>query len=127
MKSDLLTYKDILSTINRNNLSYPWQIIKNRIKYFPQFLNTLNSKNTKMKIRDNKLIIRNTFIKGNCFIYKNVDKCYPMFSLKEIKNNNYILETFIVENDLTLLGALKEEKIISIDLISPKSYSLVES
>ena len=50
-----------------------------------------------------------------------------MFSLKEIKNNNYILETFIVENDLTLLGALKEEKIISIELIPPKSYNLVES
>ena len=42
-----------------------------------------------------------------------------MFSLKNIGNERTILETFIVENNISLLGALKEEKVKSIELISP--------
>ena len=42
-----------------------------------------------------------------------------MFSLKNIGNDRIVLETFIVESGISLLGALKEEKIVTIELISP--------
>ena len=111
-----------------NNNKRVWLNIKDRIMYFPLFLNSLNSKSLKIKIRDNALIIRKTNIKGKYFVYKSIGyNKYPLLSIKELKNKELVVETFIVENDLTLLGALKEEKIISIELIPPKSYNLVES
>ncbi len=50
---------------------------------------------------------------------KNRIKFLPMFSLKNIGKERVILETFMVENDISLLGALEEEKIKCIELISP--------
>ncbi len=119
MKNGELTYNDIMKGIKNNNTKITWTNIKNRIKYLPFFLNTIE-KNTKLKVRDNELIIRSTALHGNYFLYKNfLNNNFPMFSLKNIGNERTILETFIVENNITLLGALKEEKIKSIELISP--------
>lgn len=119
MKNGELTYKDIMRAVKNNNSNIPWTNIKNRIKYLPMFLNNIERK-TKLKIRDDKLISRKTNINGQYFLYKNlINNNYPMFSLKNIGGERVILETFIVENDISLLGALKEEKIKSIELISP--------
>lgn len=119
MKNGDLTYNDIMKAVKNNNSNIPWTNIKNRIKYLPMFLNTLERR-TKLKIRDDKLIARKTYINGNYFLYKSLlNNNFPMFSLKNIGNGRVILETFMVENDITLLGALKEEKIKSIELISP--------
>lgn len=119
MKNGDLTYNDIMKAVKNNNSNIPWTNIKNRIKYLPMFLNTLERR-TKLKIRDDKLIARKTYINGNYFLYKSLlNNNFPMFSLKDIGNGRVILETFMVENDITLLGALKEEKIKSIELISP--------
>ena len=120
MKNGELTYNDIMKGIKNNNSSkITWTNIKNRIKYLPLFLNTIE-KNTKLKVRDDELIIRKTSLNGNYFLYKNfLNNNFPMFSLKNIGNERTVLETYIVENNISLLGALREEKIKNIELISP--------
>ena len=45
---------------------------------------------------------------------------YPLFSIKKIDNEKFVLETFIVERNLTLLGALKEQKVLSISIEKKK-------
>lgn len=119
MKNGELTYNDIMKAAKHSKSNIPWTNIKNRIKYLPMFLNTIERK-TKLKIRDDELISRKTSINGNYFLYKNLfNNNFPMFSLKNIGEGRTILETFIVENNISLLGALEEEKIIKIELISP--------
>ena len=84
------------------------------------FLNTITSNNTKLKIRDNYLISRKIFMNGNYFLYKSLsDNKYPMFSLKKVNNEKVVIETFIVDNDISLLGALKNEEIVSIKVFAP--------
>lgn len=39
--------------------------------------------------------------------------------LKNVDKGRTVIETFFVDNDLTLIGALKNEHILSIKLISP--------
>lgn len=119
MKNGELTYKDIMKSIKHTNSKITWTNIKNRIKYLPMFLNTIE-KGTKLKIRNNELILRKTYLNGDYFLYKNLyNNSYPTFSLKNISNNRTVLETFIVENDISLLGALKERKIKLIEVIPP--------
>lgn len=105
---------------NNHNDKIEWSNIKNRIKYMPMFLNTITSNNTKLKIRDNYLISRKIFMNGNYFLYKSLsDNKYPMFSLKKVNNEKVVIETFIVDNDISLLGALKNEEIVSIKVFAP--------
>ena len=118
MKNGELSYNDIMKGIKNNNSKITWVNIKNRIKYLPMFLNNIEKK-SKLKIRNDELILRKTHLNGDYFLYKNLNNNYPMFSLKNIGNDRIVLETFIVENDISLLGALKEEKIKMIELISP--------
>ena len=120
IKNGELTYNDIMkASKNNQNDNISWKNIKNRIKYIPMFLNSLNN-NTKLKIRDDNLINRKIYMNGNYFLYKSLEQNnYPILSLKKINNNRTIIETFIVDNDISLLGALKNKKIISIELISP--------
>lgn len=119
MKNGEITYNDLIKLIKNNNTGISWKNIKDRIKYLLMFFNTIINKNTKLKIRNDDLFVRQTSIKGNYFLYKNFLKCYPMISLKKLTEEKVILETFIVENNITLLGALPEEKIKSIELIDP--------
>lgn len=121
IKNGELTYNDIMKSIKNNRGDkVTWANIKNRIKYIPMFLNTIDSNTTKLKVRDDSLINRKVYMNGSYFIYKSLNQNnYPMFSLKNIDNDRTIIETFIVDNDISLLGALENEKIISIELISP--------
>ena len=83
------------------------------------FLNTIEK--TKLKVRDDNLLIRKTVLKGNYFLYRNYkNNLYPLFSIKKIDNEKCVLETFIVERNLTLLGALKEHKVLSISIEKKK-------
>lgn len=83
------------------------------------FLNTIEK--TKLKVRDDNLLIRKTVLKGNYFLYRNYkNNMYPLFSIKKIDNEKFVLETFIVERNLTLLGALKEQKVLSISIEKKK-------
>lgn len=120
IKNGELTYNDVMKSIkNNHNDKIEWSNIKNR-KYMPIFLNTITSNNTKLKIRDNYLISRKIFMNGNYFLYKSLsDNKYPMFSLKKVNNEKVVIETFIVDNDISLLGALKNEEIVSIKVFAP--------
>lgn len=115
-----VTYSDIMKYVKSNQSIISWQKIKDRIQYLPMFLNTIMDKKTMIKIRDNSLLYRQTKLKGKYFVYKNLhNNKYPMLFIKDISNNRHALETFMVENDITLLGTLKSEKIINIEIIKP--------
>ncbi len=102
--------------------SIAWQNVKRRIEYLPMFLNTLEKK-SKFKIICSENVFRNTLLKGSYILYKqeyeNGKLVYPMFSLKETPQKQVVIETFIVEDDITLLYGLEEQRISSIELISP--------
>lgn len=121
MKNGEITYNDIMKGIKNNNESnISWKNIKNRIKFLPMFLNSITNDKSKLKIRDDELICRKIYMNGDFFLYKSLPKNnFPILSLKNIGNGRIVIETFIVDNDITLLGALPEEKIESIELISP--------
>lgn len=105
---------------NRNEYkgAVGFEKIKNRIKYLPMFLNRLSK--AKLLIRKDDLLCRKVFLKGNYFLYRSLyQNNYPILSLKDIDGGRTIIETFFVDNDLTLIGALKSEEIVSIKLIPP--------
>ena len=89
------------------------------------FLNSITT-NTKLKILDNNRPKRQTKMKGDYALYNKTyykSHCvYPMLSIRDANSSQSIIETFIVEEDLTLLQFLKEEKIIKIELIKENSY-----
>ena len=121
------------NTIKKNlkhNKNYIY-LIKNitlRLEYLPMFFNTL-MKNTNLKKLNKEKILRKTLLKGNYLLFKNVkaknNTLYPLLSLKQIKNDLYIIETFIVENNISLIGNLPEEKILNIELIPTKILQII--
>lgn len=118
IKNGEITYNDIMKGIKNNQTNISWTNIKNRIKFLPMFFNKLSK--SKLLIRNDDLFCRKVFLRGNYFLYRSLPKNnYPILSLKDIGYGRIIIETFIVDNDLSLIGALKNEKIISIKLISP--------
>ena len=62
-------------------------------------------------------------LKGKFAIFKQVfekDKTvFPMLSLKEINEGQIVIETFIIEDNISFLGYLEEEAIQKIELVSP--------
>ena len=103
--------------INVNN-------IKNRIEYLPMFINTI-TKNIDLKIINKNNLVRKSNLKGNIGLVKKAvwqnHLIYLFLSLKEIDKNHFIIETFIVENDITLIGLLESEKILNIYMYRPSS------
>ena len=120
LKNNEITIKNIEKNIlyNRERKKY-WNNILLRIEYLPMFFNTI-VKNTRLRILDKTKLLRSTKLKGNYLLFKTVDGLYPMLSLKNIKENIYVIETFIVERDLKLIGSLEEEDIIDIKLYKNK-------
>ena len=121
LKSEEVTLADLKSNINKNTKSkLAWKNIRNRIEYLPMFLNTLE-KNTRLKVIELNKIYFNTKLKGSYALFKMVNEngkmVYPLLSLKALTLNKMIVETFIIETDISLLGALKEEKINDITLL----------
>ena len=120
----------------KNNLKYHknyTKLINNiffRIEYLPMFFNTISYNSRIKKIEKDKLV-RNTLLKGNYLLFKQVINkniiLFPILSLKLIKNNSYVIETFIVENNISLLGTLNEEKIINIEFIPPRILQKVKN
>ena len=118
IKNGEITYNDIMKGIKNGHSNISWVNIKNRIKYLPMFLNRLSK--AKLLIRKDDLLCRKVFLKGNYFLYRSLyQNNYPILSLKDIDGGRTIIETFFVDNDLTLIGALKSEEIVSIKLIPP--------
>ena len=98
-----------------------WDLLKSRIEYLPMFFNTLEKFKT-IKIMDKNKFIRNSKLKGNYALYKivkdNNKTIYPILTLKKINSNTTVIETFIIEKDISLIGALEIEKIEEIKLLS---------
>lgn len=118
IKNGEITYNDIMKGIKNSQSNISWTNIKNRIKFLPMFLNQIAK--AKLLIREDDLLCRKVFLKGNYFLYRSLPKNnFPILSLKDINDGRTIIETFFVDNDLTLIGALKSEYIVSIGLISP--------
>lgn len=120
LKNEKITIQNIKKVIYSKTNKDLVENILNRIEYLPMFFNTIQTK-TKLKNIDKNKTIRNTLLKGNYALYKNSSKnIYPLLSIKNINKNLSIIETFIIENNISLLGALKSEKILNIELIAPK-------
>ena len=121
LKNGVVTFDDLKNGIKKNTESkLAWKSIKNRIEYLPMFLNTLE-KNMRFKMLELSKIYFNTKLKGNYALFKIINEngkiIYPLFSLKEIAIGKMVVETFIIETDISLLGALEEEKIEKILLL----------
>lgn len=118
IKNGEITYNDIMKGIKNGRSNISWVNIKNRIKYLPMFLNRISK--AKLLIRKDDLFCRKVFLKGNYFLYRSLyQNNYSILSLKDIDGGRTIIETFFVDNDLTLIDALKSEEIVSIKLIPP--------
>lgn len=116
IKNGEVTYEDIMRKIKNSQSNIAWTNVKNRIKYLPMFLNKLNK--TKFLIKDDNLLCRKTYLKGNYFLYRSLfNNFFPILSLKSINDIKVIIETFIVDNDLSLIGLLHNEKIISLEIV----------
>lgn len=121
LKRGNIKLEDLRNNIIKNTKSkLAWKNIKNRIEYLPMFFNLLDKK-TRLKILELNYIYYHTKLKGNYALFRIVNdnrkEIYPLLSLKEINREESIIETFIIENDISLLGALKEEKIQNITLL----------
>lgn len=121
LKRGNIKLEDLRNNIIKNTKSkLAWKNIKNRIEYLPMFFNLLDKK-TRLKILELNYIYYHTKLKGNYALFRivndNIKEIYPLLSLKEINREESIIETFIIENDISLLGALKEEKIQNITLL----------
>lgn len=123
LKNGKITVEDLEKNIKRNKTSkVSWKMVKRRIEYLPMFLNSLERR-TRLKIISSKEICRNSSLKGKYAIFKTIyenDKTiYPMLSLKEVDEEKIVIETFIIEDNISFLGYLEEESIQKIELISP--------
>lgn len=124
VKNGKITIKDLQKAIKTNTKSQvTWRNVKNRIEYLPMFFNTIEKK-SRLKILIQSDSCRNTKLKGQNILFKVVNESdtkvvYPSLILKNIKGKRIVIETFIVEQDITLLANLKEEKIRTIELTAP--------
>lgn len=107
---------------NSSTSKVGWKMIQRRIEFLPMFLNTIQRK-TRMKVIMADKISRKSLIQGKYALFKTAYEknkmIFPMLTLKELSNSKIIIETFIVEDNITFLGALNEINIENIELISP--------
>lgn len=123
LKNGKITLSDLKSNIKKNpKTKVSWKMIERRIEYLPMFLNTLERR-TRLKVISSQEICRSSSLKGKFAIFKQVfekDKTvFPMLSLKEIDEGQIVIETFIIEDNISFLGYLEEEAIQKIELVSP--------
>ncbi len=131
LKSGKISMEQLKQAIKKNPHSeIAWKNIRRRIEFLPMFFNTIEKK-TRVRIIEMEKIFRTTALKGSYALFKMVDengkKIYPMLSLKETPQKQVVIETFIVEDDITLLGGLEEEKILKIELISPLDNTMPQT
>ena len=115
------TLQNLKSDFQKIKKLYLYDYSISRIEYLPMFFNTLEKCKT-IKIMDKNKFIRNSKLKGNYALYKIVKDhnktIYPLLTLKKINSKTTVIETFIIEKDISLIGALETEKIIEIKLLS---------
>ncbi len=123
IKDGNITWNNLKKLIIKNH-NIDVDKIKNRIEYLPMFINTI-TKNIDLKIINKNNLVRKSNLKGNIGLVKKAvwqnHLIYLFLSLKKIDKNHFIIETFIVENDITLIGLLESEKILNIYMYRPSS------
>lgn len=128
LKNGDVTVAELKRMINANTASgIAWKNIRERIEHLPMFLNTLSDmKNGTPLIRlknfDKSSSARNTKMKCDYLLFREVRSSKPKYlvlSIKKISLERLIIETFIVEDDIKLLGAQLEDKILSVEKIEP--------
>lgn len=121
VKNGEVTYEEMKQNVKKDpkaNLS--WKNIDARIKYLPMFLNSIENKTHLVCTLGNKNPERSTHIKGNYFLYRELyNGSAPMLSLKKMGNQGAVIETFVVDDDKSIIRGLNEIKIVSIELIDP--------
>ena len=123
IKKEQITYEILMKGIKNNSSGISWKNIKNRIKFLPMFLNEISK--SELLIRENNSFCRNVYLKGNYFLYRSLyQNNFPILSLKNVSPKTTVIETFFVDNDLTLIGTLCKEKILSIKLTPPSKKVL---
>ena len=122
LKNGEITYELVKSNIKRNNkLKIAWRNIDERIRYLPMFLNSIQNK-TKLKtaIQISNESERYTRMKGSYFLYRQLhDGSTPILSLKKVSRSGLFIETFVVDDDESIIKNLQEIKIKNVKLIDP--------
>lgn len=121
VKNGEVTYEQMKRNVTKSaNMNIAWKNIDLRIKFLPMFLNSITKKTllkTSIGIKDPE---RATYIKGPYFLYRELhDGKTPMFSIKRINKTGAVIETFIVDDDKSIIRNLYPIKIKSIKLIAP--------
>ena len=121
VKNGEVTYEDLKHIMKTDTkVNFSWKNIADRIKYLPMFLNSIDKKTklcTSLNVNNPE---RATHIKGTYFLYRELyDGKAPMFSLKPIGKSSAVIETFVVDDDKSIIKGLKPIKIIDIELIDP--------
>ena len=122
LKNGKITYEILKHNVKNNkNKKVSWKNIDERIKFLPMFLNSLLTKSKlKYKFINYSDFDNFTHLKGNCFLYRSLhDGSFLIFSLKSLNKYHFVVESFVVDNDGSILKGLKEVKIISVELIAP--------
>ena len=114
----------ILKKALKNNTStcISWKMIKRRIEFLPMFINTIE-KTGRLKELDQNNIVRLSKLDGNYIVfrsaYENGKQILPLMLIKVINKDNVVFKTFIVEDSITLMGALYEFDECRIRIIPP--------
>lgn len=88
-----------------NNKRITWDMILSRIEWLPYFFNNISKKPRMKENKEERLI--NSSLKGDYFYFKVNKNEYLILSLLKIMDK-YVLESFIVYNDIRYLGDLNE-------------------
>lgn len=121
VKNGEVTYDELKRIVKTDpKINFSWKNIDSRIRFLPMFLNSITTK-TQLKTT---LAVHNperaTQIKGTYFLYRELyDGTTPMFSLKPFSKTGAVIETFVVDDDKSIIKGLKEIKIKDIELIDP--------
>lgn len=123
LKNGKVTLEELKYNIKNNKKSkVSWKMIQRRIEYLPMFFNNIERR-TRLKIISENKICRNSLLRGKYAIFKPIYEekktIFPMISLKEIEDKKIVIETFIIEDNISFLGGLEEETIKKIELVSP--------
>jgi len=126
LENGKITIEELEKNIKNNKTSkVGWKMIKRRIEYLPMFLNTIERR-SRLKIISSEEICRKSVIKGKYAIFKQVYEnnktIFPMLSLKEVEEEKIVIETFIIEDNISFLGHLEEDTIQKVDDISVRWY-----
>lgn len=121
VKNGEVTYEQMKRNVTKTSKpTVSWKNIDLRIKFLPMFLNSITKKTllkTSIGVKDPE---RATYMKGTYFLYRELrDGKTPMFSIKKFNKTGAVIETFVVDDDKSIIRNLYPVRIKSIKLKEP--------